>query len=227
MMKILAKAPVPSYPLFMSLPLQATLKVPTSKLVSLLKNYPLLKPLSYGTQPSYLAKTECADFVFEFGPKSIVEKIYSPLSPVYSMRQALLRLLSIISFLGDSYEVKPQSILPYLISELSRPEMNSILKSAPAPRNGNPEILLSKRIIELLSSLENSVSKNKRLNSRASSLIAHLLLRESEKGEIVLKDFFEKYSVDQSLLDGASKELFALGFRPVMQNGKRLLLVRL
>lgn len=204
----------------MCIPLSARLNVPLSQVASLLKNYPFLEQLKSGSELVYMTRSGAVTHTFHFGKTHILHKVHSENSPVYSIRESLLRLLGIISFLQDAYEVRPESLFPYLIAELSKPELTSIAKNVPESRNGNPEIILSKRIIELLLQVEKISRENSRLSSSRLRLISYLLLKESEGGSILAREFCEKYSLESSELSLVEKILSGFGFRLLLGNGK-------
>ena len=204
----------------MCIPLSAKLNLPLSELASLLKNYPLLEQVQTGSELVYLAKSGGVSHTFHFGKTYILHKINSANSPIYSMRESLLRLLGMVTFLQEAYEVKPESIFPYLIAELSKPELNLLAKNLGQSRNGNPEIILSKRIIELLLQLGKISKENSELGSTRLRLLSYLLLKESERGSVLIKEFCEKYSLEVSELSSVEKTLSGLGFRLLLGGGK-------
>ncbi|MDE1869796.1 MAG: hypothetical protein KGH71_02300 [Candidatus Micrarchaeota archaeon] len=204
----------------MSIPLSAKLTLPLSKLALLLKEYPLLEQVKSGSELVYSTKSGGTTHAFHFGKTYIIQRVYCESSPVYSMRESLLRLIAIASFLQGAYEVRPESLFPYLIAELSKPELASFTRNPPPSRTGNPEVILAKRIMGLISEVERISQENSHLRSARIRLLSYLLLGESEKGIVIAKEFCEKYSLEVSEISTIEKNLSGFGFRLLMGGGK-------
>ena len=210
----------------MCIPIAARLNVPLSELKAALKSYPFLEQLSCGSELVYLTVGNGTTHIFHFGREHILQKVYSTSSPVYSMRESLLRLLGMVSFLGDAYSLSPQSLFPYLLHELSKPELAQLPKSTAQDRNGNPELILSKRIVQLLAELEGVSREKLDLSSKNLRLIVHLLIKESERGSVIIKEFCGRYEFPQSKISLIEKELGHLGIRMLLLHEGRINLVK-
>lgn len=212
--------------ILMRLPVRARLKISIVELRNLLRKYPGLRQFSHGKRASYYFDATNELIVFHFLEDSIIYEIYSSSSPVYLLREALLRLFGVVIFLQDAYDLFPESIFPYVVSELSKQEINSIPKKVVGAKI-NSETILSKRIITLLDDVESLTTENTELKSRFSLLAAQLLIKESESGLISISEVSKKYSLKQDVFDSAKNLLGRFGYRAIHQGPDRLKLVNL
>lgn len=208
------------------LPIKAKLNVTRRALLDLLRSYPKLVPISYGKEIGYYVENNQEIFVFYFSDEYIIHEIYSPTSPVYHLRQSLLRLLGILLFLGSAYYVDLQNLSPYLISELSKKEIDSTNTSRIVNSDG-PYQILSKRIISLLNDLESLSAKLEKNQSSLINAIAILILKEPQNGTLSSKELSAKYFVDENLVVSSLEMLPKFGYKPVMYGAGRFSLVEI
>ncbi|MDE1804890.1 MAG: hypothetical protein KGH59_03870 [Candidatus Micrarchaeota archaeon] len=215
--------------LVMRIPISASLRPTIANLKKELSEHPALSLVSEGTELSYLSKrgADGEFYLFRFGREYIVAERYSRLSPIYSLRESLLSLMGIISFLGDSYEVRLGSIFPYLIHALASQDL-----AVPGPKMDSrlPEkksdIILAKRIIGLHSELAEAKSEVSKRDSTACSLLAHLAVHDSSSGRIEMSEFARRYGASERLLKGMEANLSSMGYRLIRHEADKASVVR-
>lgn len=208
----------------MKIPLRAKLNCSLTKLIATLSNYPNLHLFSKGTELRYAIDCGSNFYLFRFGPDYIIEEVYSGDSPIYHLTEALIRMMSVVAYLGDSYSVRVESIFPYLISALAGKQIESGLPK-PQAKSGS-DLILAKRIMQIKSSFEKLQSENALLRKETARLLFHLILAESAKGPFNSQAVSKKYSVDGLAIKNALGISGSLGYRVVSQNPESLILVR-
>lgn len=214
------------FSLITRLPIKARLKIARKALLDLLKSYPNLVPISYGKEISYYFDSKQAIFVFYFSDEYIIHEIYSSISPVYHLRESLLRLLGMLLFLGDAYQVDLQSLSPHLIFELSRKEIDS-MRIDKLDNSTDPYQILSKRIIFLLNDIESISAKLEKTQGSLSNIVTILIKSEAQNGIFSSKEIAAKYSIDESLVLSSIDMLQKFGYKSIMHGEGRFSLVQL
>ncbi len=139
--------------LLSSIPFKARL-VNRRRLLELLKAYPGLEPVRYGSSLHYLIREEGDGshfYMVDFGITQVTLQIFARTAPLELLHEGMLRLLNLASFVGEAYDFEIASIFPYLIQVLARQHIEHLPERP--ERNGKEwagaEIILAKRIIEL------------------------------------------------------------------------------
>ena len=215
--------------LCMRIPLRAKLKSNLNSLKSYLYPYPNLVLVSEGAELVYLAKIGGTDYcLFKFGASYLVEEVYSKASPVYLMRESILRFIGILAFIDEKYDVEFRGLFPYLASELSNPIPKTIVNKITAQSNYRvTELLLARRVTHLQGQLDQSNSKIQQLKEQNSLFLSHLLIKEAELGDTGVDQFLKKYSVGVSDLNYLGPYLSKLGYRALGVGTGRINLVKI
>jgi len=207
----------------MKLPLRAELSGRLADLAEALDGYPNLHPYSKGTELKYAIDCGTNFYLFTFGKSHIVEEVYSIDSPVYHLRDALLRMLSVIAYLGDLYAVRIESIFPYLIAALRERQME--IQVPKAKGKIGSDLILAKRIIGLANLSEQQKKHNDFLENQLARLLFHLILNDSTNGSFSKQSISKKYNVDERSINRALELAPSFGYRIVQQDPQRLSLV--
>ncbi len=114
--------------------------------------YPSLSAVRRGSALAY-AIDDCGGerfYLVSFSRSGIALELYSRESPLYFMREALLRLLSLAAVLSGEYEFDVRTLFPYLIEALrpGAPEIPVRSLGLPRARVGG-ETILAGRISRL------------------------------------------------------------------------------
>ncbi len=133
----------------------------TGRLEQLLELYPMLHCVGYGNELRYFIDEPDISsrfYIAEFCDKGIAIEIYSKSTPLMFLREGMLRMLSLASFVGTVYEFDIKSIFPYLIDILAKDKLEYYFKPTMHSESRGSEIVLSRRILNLLK--ENYTLKN-------------------------------------------------------------------
>ena len=211
----------------MRIPLAARLIASKAEVKRALANYPNLSLVKEGQELRYFSNFEDDRFyAFRFSSESVVEEIYSVSSPIYLLKAAILRLLGLLCALDGMYDFRIESIFPYLIlainQETSIPKFLPELEQNP----GNPEIILAKRILELLKERSEMGKESKALKFRADLLLSHLLLFESTTGKISEDEFSLRYRLGGGDIRRAIEASQSLGYKVLRYGGKEFRVVK-
>ncbi|MDE1850236.1 MAG: hypothetical protein KGH54_00370 [Candidatus Micrarchaeota archaeon] len=207
----------------MKIPLRAELKGRFADLAEALGAYPNLQLCSKGTELKYAIDCGINLYLFTFGRSHIVEEVFSTDSPVYHLRDALLRMLSVMAYLGDLYAVRIESIFPYLIAALREKQME--IQIPKAQSKPGSDLILAKRIIELADLSEQQKRQNGLLEQQCARLLFHLVLSESAKGPFSKQSISKKYNADERSINRALALAPSFGYRSIQQDLQRLSLV--
>lgn len=194
--------------------LKAKLSTNIQAAKSRLSSYPLIKLLHEGRHPKYLIQTNNPDifYIVMLKSDSISFTVYSTLSPLYLLKEHMLRVISISSILSDNYLIYANSIFPYLINLLSKQDLIKPEKRYNYSRDS--DILLSKRIVNLLSS-------NKKLSDRLDSLNRNLT---NVTSELILSRYDSDSNLKQIALEtGLDQIQVSEALKHIQQNGNKLI----
>ncbi|MEM3280067.1 MAG: hypothetical protein QXR29_02255 [Candidatus Micrarchaeaceae archaeon] len=209
----------------------ATLKGPIGSLAESLAYYPGLEQLSRGGTLKYeLGAGRGSDsfYRFEFARGYVALEIYSKHSPVYLMREALLRLLSMMAFTKGFYSFDVSSLFPYLVAALAGNQIGEemrVCSTGNGERDGDANIVLSKRIIALRNENSELKSDYSALANETELLIARVIVAESAFTNS-LERISEKYAIPIERLRKALDRIAALGYRVTRANGNLFELVK-
>lgn len=197
-----------------TIPLKGTMITNSISIKSRLSNYPNFKLLDHSKWPSYMIQIENSDifYIIELKSDKILFSLYSKVSPLYSLKDMLLRLFSIASILSDDYSIQTNSIFPYLINVLSKQEI--IKDTAKYNYNRDPELILSRRVICLL-------SDNKNLKNTANKL-EHELLKVTS--DLILNKYSTNTNLKQiSSETGLNQQYISSILKLLQQKSNRLI----
>lgn len=190
---------------------------------SRLSSYPAMRQVSTGTRLSYLIEGEGNDEKFhtlELEAGRVILTTNSSSSPTYLMKDSLLKILSISMVLSEDYEIDLRGLLPYLTLVLSSSEM-LLRDSGPANFNRNADILLSKRVIELINQKNVLEASAARLRSGLISSISALIICKYGKG-FTPAGMSKELRVGQEVIDGAIDSLRSRGYRIISSKNGNL-----
>ncbi|MDE1828425.1 MAG: hypothetical protein KGH65_04665 [Candidatus Micrarchaeota archaeon] len=207
----------------MKIPLRAELRGSIAELAETLAGYPNLHLYSKGTELKYAIDCGANFYLFTFGRSHIIGEVYSADSPLYHLRDALLRMLSVIAYLGDFYAVCIESIFPYLIAALR--ERQTEFQTPKAQGRLGSDLILAKRIVGLTTLLDEQKRRNELLDQHGARLLFHLILSESAKGPFSKQSISKRYDADEVSINRALALAPSLGYRIIQQDLQRLRLV--
>ncbi|MDE1768080.1 MAG: hypothetical protein KGH62_01810 [Candidatus Micrarchaeota archaeon] len=131
--------------------LKASILVKMDDLRSKMDAYPHCKLLGYGESLKYIVKSEGEDqfYIIELAKSAIIFDSYTINSPLYSMNEMLLRIISIALLLNNDYSIEANTLLPYVLNAISRQPTIQEKQNVNLSRDGYR--ILSRRIISLIS----------------------------------------------------------------------------
>jgi hypothetical protein len=191
--------------------------------------YPNLKPLRSGTCLEYLLDDgEARDhfYLIRIDNTSATLAIYSKTTPLYLIQEAVLRFLSIIQTIGRDYEVCLSSLYPYLILALASQQMRRTLLEEPPAQRENSDILLARRLIQLM-------KDNKRLREvygaelgKSRKLLQTLVVLEGEGGAGI-GEITKSIGLSREEIAGILPSLHEIGYKAISINSDRFNLVKI
>ncbi|MGI0141980.1 MAG: hypothetical protein ACREBF_05040 [Candidatus Micrarchaeales archaeon] len=210
--------------IIMRIPVRAELRSSFKKLRVLLTNYPGMRLVADGSELAYRIDEAAHFSILKFGNDYIIEEIHANSSPVYLFRVALLRLLSIIAIVDGIYSVRIESLFPYLVTELAS---NHFQKESPRkPSTSQSDIILAKRITELLCEIERLEVDNKDLQEQRSSLASQLLVRELIEAPASLDELSKRYRISKTELVNAIQLSYRMGYRTIRHAANKISMVK-
>ena len=206
--------------------LQAKLNCRLSSIAKAMEAYPGVYLTQSGTSLLYSIGGEADDhyYTIELSSSYIRLAIYSEYSPIYLMKEALLRLMSIISFLNDRYNVNISSIFPYLVELIADGQLNyysGIISSISGRETSDSYIVLAKRVNYLKAENSRLQSELSESNERIGSMLEWLLILEGMHSAASIEKLSEKYKVRKEEIEAALKRLQSKGYK-VIYNSKDL-----
>ena len=139
--------------LFSRIGINATLTSNLAKVRERLKQYPNMKLERDGSYLLYLMQSDAVHdhfFSFEFGKESMAITTYSKSTPVRFLQETVLRLLGMMQALSECYEIKLESLYPYLIMTVAGQRLDFVTPGEGGENVVLPDIVLSKRLIALM-----------------------------------------------------------------------------
>jgi hypothetical protein len=191
--------------------------------------YPNLKPVRSGTCLEYvLDDGEARDHFYLVRIESTFATlaIYSKTTPLYFIQEAVLRFLNIIQVIGRDYEVRLPSLYPYLILALSGQQTRRILLEETSVQKENPDILLARRLIQLM-------KENKRLGEihtaelgRSRRLLQTLVVIEGSGGAGI-EEITKNTGLSKAEILGILPSLHEIGYKAISITSDKFNLVRM
>ncbi|MDE1825700.1 MAG: hypothetical protein KGH61_01405 [Candidatus Micrarchaeota archaeon] len=200
--------------LCMKIPLVARLIKSKAEIKLVLANYPNLSLVKEGKELQYLSNFDGYQFYsFKFSSESVVGEVYSTSSPVYLLKGTILRLLGILCALDGIYDFRIESIFPYIILAIGNGQSNQVVPPNHEEDLGNPDIILAKRILELLKERDKLGDESKKIKSRADLLLSHLIVSESKIGKIHEDELSLRCGLERGDLEEAIATSQSLGYK--------------
>ena len=206
---------------------KAKLLTNMSKISNTLELYPGLfkDKCDYGLRYTTLNDEKGPRFVIEATKESISIEISSNTSPLYFMKEGLLRLLSLIAILHDDYEVGIEGLYPYLTYVLMNVKPCKFTKNVTNARE-DTDIILAKRILKLIRKNEDY---EKLLKTERNNFVKVLskLIEEKYTHKSRVEEISERIGVDVADVDEAVQKLIKDGYRKLPSGRDSFDLVRI
>lgn len=213
---------------------EAMLLTSTRSVEEKMSRYPGLAQTGRGTALRYVF--DCGNGSFysiELGRDRVSVCIHSPQSPLYLMRDALLRLLSVLQLLSDDYEVRAKALIPHVVAVLARQQIEHYASEIDAKGAGRAlqvcgetDLALARRIRLLLKENAELSAARSSLSSKIGSLAAKLVLFECGRDPSV-SSISKETGLGRDEVMGALAGIRGLGYRAIFKNADRFELVRL
>ncbi len=209
--------------LLMRIPIKVRLMTRLHEVKNEMENYPNYKLGRIGTILKYQivgTKKAGIDYRVELGRSHIILEIGSVDSPLYEMRNSLNILIGTCAILKDHYEVDFGSLYPYLAYELNKEQVDYYDKQFQQFRKENySDIILARRINELLRKRNSLTNKVSALESDFGGLIAKILVFEGLHRTTSISEIGSKYSLSKEQVDSGIDCLTKNGYR-IRKNSK-------
>lgn len=191
--------------------------------------YPNLRPVRSGTCLEYVIDDgEVRDhfYLVRIESTSATLVIYSKTTPLYFIQEAVLRFLNIIQVIGRDYEVRLPGLYPYLILALAGQQMRRTLLEEASVQKENPDILLARRLIQLM-------KENKRLREmhtaelgRSRRLLQTLVVIEGSGGAGI-EEITENTGLSKADILGVLPSLHEIGYKAIRMTSDKFNLVKM
>lgn len=213
------------------MPISAKLLTRLSSVRTKLKSYPGIKLVRNGEVVKYLISDEDDErfYTIEFSKDRIVTTVYSGISPLYYMQEAILRTLSILSIIGECYQIDVKSLYPYLINLLANQQVGALerpILQEEQPRNGS-DIILAKRISSLIR--DNSILKAELndLRKKLISISCLFIITKYIGTSVEMGSILKETCIDSDDVSSITDQLHLLGYKIVKTGFDKVSIVRL
>ncbi len=208
---------------------RAEAKCRLSTIEKAMEGYPSARAIRRGTSLLYSIE-EDSDRCYEIELSQSYMRlgIFSESSPLYFMKDAMLKLLSICSFLQGKYSVDISSIFPYLIELLADGQIGHYREVSAGIQypQSDSYIVLAKRINFLRAEKSALEAKLKSATAEADNLLEGILVSEAVKAPSSIDALSEKYKVSARSFSLALENLKKKGWK-VINNGSLFTLVNI
>jgi hypothetical protein len=203
----------------MRIPIRARLNSNMSDLKKKLSDYPGMHIIRVGNTVRYilLSKHEDQLYFIDFSKDSIILESRSRLTPIFSMRTALLKLISVLAITKEMYDARFEDVYPYIMIVLASHNLNSINDKCKADNSNISDIILAKRINELIYENDKITNELKMKNQKLALLVSKILISESQKNPISKKSIIEKYGISEELLKEAMAAAEFYGYKCIYE----------
>lgn len=199
-----------------------------------LKFYPGLEQVKDGNMPSYMLKCNKSEerfYTLELDKESISMSIYAHTSPMYFLREAVLRLLSVMELIKKEYEFYFEDLYPYLILVLAREQISNYTEriatmNRTTERTDDVDILLAKKVILLTRESAGLRKVLLGVEEKSRKLLVNLIVQRQGANcdiDILTKEI----GVGREEIIKALSQTKELGYRAVYKSKGRFELVRL
>ena len=194
--------------------LEASLISNMHRLKSTLSFYPNIKPLSEGSVCSYIidnGSMEDRFYIINIEKNRLTVTLNSKDSPFYFSNEFMLRILSIILVLSKDYKVDMNGLMPFLIQLLSRGRIAEVERKNVSIEATNANIILSRRIVELLKENMQIERRLKNIDSELIMAISRLIAQK--QGIINLDSLSVEFGVSRESVSNAVAYMKSNGYR--------------
>ncbi len=172
------------------IPIKAKLIGKFTAAIGKLMLYPGLRCTRKGTVYEYLIEDHGQDrkFTISFSANEVVMTICATVSPQYHMQDALLRMLGILAFMTDHYEVQLKDIYPYLISVIGSHKLGYIFDKVEkvCSKKNDTDIILARRINALVAGNRVLESEINKLRIKATFVLSnYIIAKHSDKVDVM------------------------------------------
>ena len=207
--------------LFSRIQVDATLHSGIAQIKRVLDSHPGIDLIREGTSLFYTIRFNEGDdhfYSLELDKKCITLTVYSKQTPAFFIQEAMLRMLSFLQILSEIYEVKIESLYPYLIMTIAQQQI-VMLEHVEKQNDGIlPDTILSKRIIGLLrENFDMKEKYNKMFASFRKILLRTVIL--SSRGSVTVEEIATELGVEEKEVFTALAGAKEAGYR-VVHTGK-------
>jgi hypothetical protein len=191
--------------------------------------YPNLRLAGSGTTLEYVLGDESAkdhSYLIRIDRTCASITIYSKTTPLYFLQEALLRFLSIIQVISKDYELSMSSLYPYLIMVLANQQMRHALPKEPTVQTGNSDILLAKRLIQLMKD-NRILSEMYQTELCKSRRLLQTLIVMGVPGGSGIEEIAKSTGLSREEISGILPSLHEIGYKAICVNPDRFELVKL
>ena len=197
----------------------------------LLSDHPGVSLIYSGEFLRYSIKTQNTTdhyFILEIYNSNISIAIYSMVSPVFFLKEAIIKLLLILSFIKTYYSIELSELYPFIMEILSKDTFGTAEFKKLAENSKTTygeDVVLSRRIITLLN--ENKKLSNEILFLQLTSvrlMTSVLLLKYS--GKINFRSASKDLGIDEAMFKNLLEETKSLGFTALWHNKSEFTLVK-
>ncbi len=194
-----------------------------------MKAYPHMNLLKRGSTLKYMIEEgegSSKFYLVTFESKSVSLELFSKVSPLYLMPEALLRTLSIMAMVSSDYDFDAKSLFPYLTEVLASQGIRYCIERLDSGRVASPgDLILAKRISSLLNS---NSAVTKELDATKSKLFRMTAF-------FIISRYGYSASIDQvcrdtgmsgAEIEGVLNYMPEIGYKSIMSNRDRFSLVR-
>lgn len=203
--------------LVMRVPIVAKLKTSLREVSDTLNGYPHFKLIRRGSTLKYALEIRSklgSTYCLEFSRTGVILEVLSKDSPLYDMRSALNISMGTCAMLKDHYDVRFDSIYPYIAYELNKEAVeNHCSRSAKYTVRNYSDIILAKRINELLKRNEELEMKALKAQSSLNEVASGILIFEGLNRIAVFSETSLRYGIDGQQLEEAIARVGSRGYR--------------
>jgi len=194
-----------------------------------LEVYPNLKRTRCGACLNYiLGDEETRDhfYTIEINRTNAAIVIYAKITPVYFLQEALLRFLNIMQIVSKDYEIGVAGIYPYFVLALGGKQINQVEKEEGRSHTENSDILLAKRLIQLLNENKTLREAQRTVLNKSRRLLQRLIVLESANSSSV-EEIVGRIGLNKEEVASALESMPEIGYRTIYVNSNRFNLVKM
>lgn len=202
--------------LFSRIELSAELRSRISRVKKELQAYSGLHLIREGTVLVYEIMPDDDEHYYtaEFGANSIALSIHARKTPVLFLHEALLRLVALLQLTSDCYEVRLRSLYPYLVLALAGGQLSSLQSNKKESQERQGNIVLSRKLLSLISESKDLKKNNTELASRLRKTIVKSIII-SGRERISTREFAAELGIAEKEVTDALSFAEDVGYRVV------------